>query len=469
MPRELSLAQQGELLGFLLATYRAASELPEALSRLGYDPVGDGIWADRAGHRENYDSLLRRARSGGWLCLLALCAVAERIGGPGARSLAESLFSPHLQAGLSLYGNVLVDRERELTRATISACFRKAKQGLSGAWEPTLPTGGDPESLLSVAYWLACAEEAKVGRPLYLFAREIRPNLSEVGRERLDVWWGETASRLGLAGQLSGDPAATGPKLDACYAVLVELRETAGSSPRSPEWMRRAWLQPRGGGPPDPLDREDPIGKTETPETMPDYLSGLLDELALRGIPQDRLAFEFFVSHAYLACSIDQWKVPVAPDTRSEIGFEIPVVLRARDRKPWSKKYVSRRWSTLEQSPCLCGETVRPAGRGGNTDEIYKDYLRDDKLLCLRLGEPVTEPETLEEFKCLAAANAAGVPVILWARRDGAAATLPTWADNSFLRPPRELPGLVHQLRQGCKSDDCEHLGWHLTLWYVAK
>jgi hypothetical protein len=82
------------------------------------------------------------------------------------------------------------------------------------------------------------------------------------------------------------------------------------------------------------------------------------------------------------------------------------------------------------------------------------------------LGEPVAEPESLGQFKCLGAATAAGVPVILWARRDKAAATLPKWASESFLKPPLELPRLVHQLRQGCTADDCEHLGWHLTLFF---
>jgi hypothetical protein len=353
MPRELSPREQEDLLDFLTKNYDPTSELSRSLRRLGYDPDADGIWAGTADKRENFDKLLEKAGARGWLCLLAFCAIGERIGNPGAHGLAESLFSPHLQAGLSLYANVLAERGRDLTQATISACFREAGQELGGDWEPALPSGGDRESLPYIACWLACAEEeARDARPLSRFARALHPHLGEIGRRRLEAWWEDRAAPLGLGGSIFGGPKAEVPASGASYAVLVELKEAGGSSPKEPVWVTRAWLQRRGDEEGVPLD-QNPIGKTRTPETMPDYLKGLLNELEARKIPLERVAIQFFVERDYLACNIDRWKVPVASDVRSEIGFEIPVVLRALDREPWTRKYVRRRWLRLKEATRL--------------------------------------------------------------------------------------------------------------------
>ena len=469
MPPELSEGWDRErLLNFLVDHYDDEMQLSRSLRRLGatFDP-GRRIWASKASTYDNFRELLERATSEDWLPLLAFCTIAERISSPAAEPLASSIFSQHLQAGLFLYCNVLVEASKELEEATFPVCFRAARQGLKGPWEPTTPPGANAESPLYAACWLACAEEAARDRgPFLCFARALHPRLSEVGRQRLDAWWKQSAARLGLDGTLAGDSPGRDAVGGECYSVLVELRETTDSTPQNPRWMRRAWIHRHGTARSDPLDRESP-GRTETQETIPNYLVSLLNELGRRRIPQDRAVFEFFVSRPSLACAIDQWKVPVEPEIPSEIGYELPVIIRDLDRKPATLALVELRWSRLKAAQALDGGAIRESRRATDPLETYQEFDREKGLLCLVLSEPVAARKDVDEFKSLIiAASRAGLPVIIWARCDKAVAALRKEAVEWFKQPPRDLPCLVHNLRHDCKSGDPEHLSHHLTLFF---
>ena len=465
MPREWSPEEESRLLAFIVAGYTSTTELSECVRRLGYDPEADGFWSG-ASRRDNVFALIQKSKAEGWLFLLAFGAIAERIGRPDSEPLASSLFSLHLQAGLFLYCNVLVDYGRDLADATFSGCFRAARQGLNGSWEPTTPPGANAEGPLYSACWLACAEEAaRESGPFLRFARALHPRLGEVGRQRLDAWWTQSAARLGLVGTLSADSPGSAAVGGECYSVLVELKETTDSTPQDPRWMRRAWLHRHGTARSDPLD-EDLPGEPETQETIPNYLISLLNELGRRRIPQDRAVFEFFVSRPSLACAIDQWKVPVEPEIPSEIGYELPVIIRDLDRKPATLSRVQLRWSRLKAAQALEGGAIRESRRAADPLETYQEFDRQKGLLCLVLSEPVAARKDLDEFKSLIAASLAGLPVIIWARSDKAAAALRKEAVEWFKQPPRDLPCLVHQLRQNSGPGDPEHLGHHLTLFF---
>jgi hypothetical protein len=459
MPDVFSGEELLQLRDFLLDRLNDG-EFRQNLSRLGIR--AENLWDASGSNRERYFSLLDLANRHRWCKLLAFCVLSDFYDD----GLAGSLLTEYERAGLQLF-RILEDQR--VPTDEVVRCYFDAKPA---DWDFSPPEKAAAGRMFA-AYSIAKSQEhAAQSRPLCDFTQGIAACFNKDGNHgglrSLGAWWERTARDLRLGDDNLIVPAARGRER---YSVIVEIRETDTSTPQKPRWMRRAWVFTHGAQRFDELDSDD-LGKTETPETISAYLSGLRERLARRRIPADAVLFEFFVSRTSLSLAIDQWTIQVDDEIQSEIGYESPVVIRDLDRKLPTRDKVKPRWERLSQVDHLTvsdgsndePHTVLEAAPGGDLNDLYKRFDRSTHLLCLLLTEPFVQRDDIQRLPCLKAALAAGVPMIIWVRCRCAVAALVTSAQQWFCKPPSTLPQRIHDFRRTRPQADLNHLGRHVTL-----
>jgi vWA-MoxR associated protein C-terminal domain len=457
----LSEAQRGQLLEFLTSRYPSLTELQSALKKIDYSY--EGLWVSVRSPRENLNCLIDDARNKGWDKLLAFCTLYPRSNQRETKGLLETILSPHERAGIKLLG-VLDDPCLE-ERALVE-CYNNSL----GTWSdpPKLPPGVN-ETRTYIAYAIMAVQDATASdassdgeKPLLRFLQNVIAIETVTQELKQDIirLWDYLAASLKLTGELKAERGG-----NERYSVVVELRDSVESTPQMPAWSRKAWLYRHLARRFERIDDHLPDA-IENITTMPDYLNALRDRLARR-VELETVVFEFFLTRKSLAHAIDQWNIMIDDAIPVEFGFENPVVVRSIDRKAPSRGKLKSRWEQLCVAPSLSNPLeVDRRSRDGDPASLYREFDLRPKLQCLLLETHFGPENNLDEFPCLRAAIAAGLPVIIWARDEAVVQCLVDQLAGWLCEPPRKLPKLVHALRRKCPPKDACHLGRHVTLFF---
>jgi hypothetical protein len=453
MPDAFKPVEEEKLLNFVLAFY-SESDLTLTLAKLGYDVNTEGVFGQGRSKRDNFNALRQAAIRNDWGTLFAFCVVANLFHKREAEQLAESLFSSMELEGFRLYETLeYLDVKAEL----LAKAYQEVKPDM---WASALPPKA-AESRMSVALSICRAEEAARDKPiLYEFTREVARSLDDGGRKRLGEWWETAKLRHGLQGDLTQSKGEV--SREERYSVIVELREAGSGTAQPRSWMRQSWLYRHHTAKFEPLDTNN---APATLATIPAYLSEIRDQLGRQHVPVERVTFEFFVSRPSLNCGADQWLVPIDVGIESALGHEHPVVIRYLDRKHATRDKVRERWQRLLAIPSLVGAAavaVVTRGHGGEPNEIYQQFNTSPDMLCLVVDGPFPDPPDFKKYACVAAALAAGVPLIIWAREAEAADALKTQVAEILAGPPVLLPDNVRKVRRDLEKK----LGKHVTLFF---
>jgi hypothetical protein len=185
----------------------------------------------------------------------------------------------------------------------------------------------------------------------------------------------------------------------------------------------------------------------------------------------ENVVIEFILPMELLNTDIEWWQSDSASSRSPVIAMDYPVVVRSLERlrrRRWHRAW-HRRWRTLRERPA--GSEVywsRPGGAEYLT-VLETDLKSDDRWVSLVLSEPPMAGRNGRHE--IQAAFRAGLPVIIWHRRD---CTNPDFreavsrltSDGGLARLPTHAKELRWEaLRLGRESSG-DHVGWHLTvLW----
>jgi len=349
-------------------------------------------------------------------------------------------------------------------------------------WGPP-PEDRNPIALLSGCVQSLARAPRQGGDGLFPLLRFIQSLVDLLGcevPEGLRVWLNDARIRLGLdPAQVDQAPAlverAVGsePVAPPC-SLLMQV------SPRLCEANRysvRAWLL--GTGEPACLRAGE---EGVTADELPACLDELRLELLRRQIEPERAWVELLLPRELLCADVDQWRVELDFIESIPIGVEHRLVVRSLERasRPRAALALQSRARALRRrlrGGCrLVDELVSQEGEAIWIEEddcggaaLYT-ALRDARdVVGAVLGRAPRPAPRDPSCDVLNTVFAAGLPVVLWVRREPADGRLAS-ARAEFARllgqePLSLLPDRVWELRrQAVRSPDPGHLGRHLTL-----
>jgi len=348
--------------------------------------------------------------------------------------------------------------------------------------------GPPPEDRNPIALLWSCvqslARAPRQGRdgvfPLLRFIQSLLDLLGGEAPEGLRAWLDGARVRLGLdpvdvdqgpalvEREVESEPAAA-----PCY-LLMQV------SPRLCEANRysvRAWLL--GTGEPACLRAGE---EGVTADELPACLDELRQELVRRQIEPDRAWVELLLPRELLCAGVDEWRVELDFIESIPIGVEHRLVVRSLERasRPRAALALQSRARALRRRlRGGCRLVDEPASREGEAVWIEGDdcggaalytALKDARdMVGAVLGRAPRAAPFDPSRDVLNTVFAAGLPVVLWVRREPAdgrpAACRAEFARLLGQEPLSLLPDRVWELRrQAVRSSDQDHLGRHLTL-----
>jgi nucleoside phosphorylase len=182
----------------------------------------------------------------------------------------------------------------------------------------------------------------------------------------------------------------------------------------------------------------------------------------------DQVAVEFLLPTQLLHLAVEWWRIELESAAPSPLCLDYPVVVRSLDRMRagYRHRAWTRRWNALWHDPPAHHLYWGRAGDAGTDVTHWNTRLRDDGAVTsvVLSASPQDEAGRVE----LELALGAGVPVILWDRRERLQEETVELIKDLTRGHPDELPTRLHRLRANAAKtpgrEQQAHPGRHLAL-----
>lgn len=368
--------------------------------------------------------------------MLAACVLGQASSNDSiANRLLQELLAPCERVAHSLE-KILKQSGIEL--GLIGRAYNQAKQK---EWESY---ANFPASTLKFAFSICSAQSATVecDGPLYRFLAELISNerLSTEAREALRDWWESNSPGLSLRGTLPQIKRAP-EKVSALIQLVRSTADNIGSRSEA-KWRLTATRYWHG------TKTHEPLGSVVvTTEKLKVSLSAIWNDVGDVDMEISPVIMEVFLPRDSLWLAIDDWPVEV-DGIPSLLGKENPVVLRVVDRSSKSRQSTIRRWPSFVGSSARSFDEIVTSDEADDEGRLRDQFEENELLVCLMVPGLLGSAEHQAKLKCLNAAIAAGLPVVVWARDESGVDSLKATLVDVLKSRPLDLPSKIHELRK---------------------
>jgi hypothetical protein len=365
--------------------------------------------------------------------------------------------------------DVVTDEERRHVHALLArAEYLNAEAFWYAATDEIAPLPAQPIRTLCAAFdHLAGLNARPDGLPPVLaFVEYVAARLADELAERLRRWNDSQADRLGLAGKLGElrELAAASPvTAPAPPCLVVQLAEHGIDSDL---YVLSHWIQHRPGRW-HPARGEDQIVTLSNVESVVEELVNQAE--AVWGKQPGQVSLEFVLPTMLLNEAVDWWSTNKDSLEPVPLCLDYPVVIRSLERMRAEQyhRFWRNRWQALLSSSSM---SIYWALEKNDDIGLWNARLRyNEAISVVVLGEPPM-PSRTRGMNRLRMALRAGVPIILWDRREQHDENLKGAIDVLLAGAPLTLARRVKELRSRAVVADAavrnNHIGRHLTiLW----
>jgi hypothetical protein len=365
--------------------------------------------------------------------------------------------------------DVVTDEERSRAHALLARAEHLDAEALwYAATDEMAPLPTQPVRTLCAAFdHLAGLNARPDGLPPVLaFVEYVAARLAGELAERLRRWNDRQADRLGLTGKLSElrELAAANPvTAPAPPCLVVQLAEHGIDSG---QFVLSHWIQHRPGRW-HPVRGDDQIVTLNSVESVVEELVNQAE--AAWGKQPGQVSLEFVLPTMLLNEAVDWWSTNQDSCEPVPLCLDYPVVIRSLERMRALQyhRFWRNRWQAMLSSPSM---SVYWALESKDDIGLWNARLRaNEAISAVVLGEPPM-PSRARGIDRLRMALRAGVPIILWDRREQHDEDLKEIIDALLAGAPLTLARRVKELRSRAAITDAavrnNHIGRHLTiLW----
>jgi len=278
--------------------------------------------------------------------------------------------------------------------------------------------------------------------------------------------WNEVqAERLGLTSELAAlrvqaEATSLAPSVPPC--LVVQFAEYGIDSRR---YVMSHWIQHRPG-PWQPDRGEDQIVTLESAESA---VEGLISHAeTIWSKRSGRVVVEFVLPTPLLNEAVDWWLTGARSSGGVPLCLDYPVVVRSLERMRTLNyhRFWRNRWEAMAAAPSLRAHWMLSS----DDISVWNAQLHsDESLSVVVLNEPPASAPGTKATQ-LWMALLAGIPVVLWDRRERRADNFEGVVDELVDGAPSGLIDRIQKLRKeaavSVDADNTKHLGRHLAvLW----